>query len=188
MSKANDPLTTILQILHLVKEDDEKLQRILTFLQEEFYEEEEELLPEQYNKVVQEIAGNIDAGLVCYLNLDTLEIKECIREMLDDPEMYAEDYGLTPEEVESKHDQWEHCVEFEPLQSFESFKIMEQFVDNVKNVKLKYQLERALNNRRPFAHFKNLIDSSDYRQDWFDFKQKWLESYVNNLLLVELKK
>ena len=39
-------------------------------------------------------------------------------------------------------------------------------------------LERVLNNRNPFANFNHLIHSSDFRQDWFDFRQRQLEQYV----------
>ncbi len=53
------------------------------------------------------------------------------------------------------------------------------------NVKLQNKLSNALERRKPFANFKNLIDNSDYRHDWFDFKQSCLEEHVYETLQVE---
>jgi len=50
------------------------------------------------------------------------------------------------------------------------------------------RLANALNNRKPFANFKFIIDNSEYRQDWFDFKQRYLERYVKELLALELQR
>jgi hypothetical protein len=47
---------------------------------------------------------------------------------------------------------------------------------------MQQKLFDALNRRKPFANFKNLIDDSPYRQDWFSFKQKKLEEHVSRLL------
>ena len=45
-----------------------------------------------------------------------------------------------------------------------------------------------MNNRKPFANFKNIIDNSgEFRQQWFDFKQKQLEKYVKVLLEIKLR-
>jgi len=43
-----------------------------------------------------------------------------------------------------------------------------------------------LANRKPFANFKNIIDNSDYRQDWFDFKKWYLQNHVKELISLEL--
>ncbi len=65
---------------------------------------------------------------------------------------------------------------------------MEGFVDKIPNSKLQQKLINALNRKQPFANFKWLIDNSDYRQDWFDYRQTRFEQYVYDLLEYELNK
>lgn len=47
------------------------------------------------------------------------------------------------------------------------------------------KLFTALDRRKPFANFKYLIDYSDYRKDWFAFKQNQLMAYVYHQFLAE---
>ena len=193
---AQQLLNEILPILHSVKEDKEKLQKILNFLFEEIYEEPEENdpeIPEKYRELVHTVAENIDCGLVCFINPETLEVEEIPKGMLDG----FSDFSLDPEfgdehedEEEQKflHDEWETCITVEPRESSESFRIMERFVDEVNDKILKNKLINALNNRKPFANFKNIVESSDYREAWFAFKQQQLEILVWDELEYELEK
>jgi len=68
------------------------------------------------------------------------------------------------------------------LESLESFKIVERFVEQITDKKLKMELENVLANKKPFQNFKHSIDNSDYRQKWFDFKQRELEKIVEKKL------
>ncbi|HSO87309.1 MAG TPA: UPF0158 family protein [Draconibacterium sp.] len=193
---AQQLLNEILPILHSVKEDKEKLQKILDFLFEEIYEEPEENdpeIPEKYRELVHTVAENIDCGLVCFINPETLEVEEIPKGMLDgfsdfslDPEFGDEDED--EEEQKFLHDEWETCITVEPRESSESFRIMERFVDEVNDKILKNKLINALNNRKPFANFKNIVESSDYREAWFAFKQQQLEILVWDELEYELEK
>ncbi|MFO8001291.1 MAG: UPF0158 family protein [Marinilabilia sp.] len=176
----------ILAILRQVKDDKDKLQKILDFLEREIYEEPDDtvVIPEKYKDTVREIAENIDCGLVCYLNTDTLEVEDLPKD-LDDPEEYELMTGESYEEM-FKHDQWDNCIIVEPPESRESFKIMERFVDEVDDPRLRDRLIDALNRKRPFANFKNLVETSPFRQAWFDFKQQQLEELVWDELQVRL--
>lgn len=85
---AQQLLNEILPILHSVKEDKEKLQKILDFLLEEIYKEPEEQeieISEKYRELVHSVAENIDCGLVCFINPETLEVEDIPKSMLDDP-------------------------------------------------------------------------------------------------------
>jgi hypothetical protein len=185
-------LNEILPILFTVKEDPVKLQKILQFLLDEIYEEPEEEdeieVPEKYLKAVSEIADGIDAGFVCFLNMDTLEVEDVPKEMVIDPEDYELITGISPEEADLKYPTWENVLTFEPLQSNESFDIMRKFTERMADQKLQSKLIYALNNRKPFANFKFIIDNSQYRQEWFDFKKHCLEIHVKELLSMELDK
>lgn len=63
---------------------------------------------------------------------------------------------------------------------------MENFIEEIiADRHLKYKLQNALEKRKPFRNFKTIIDYSEYRQAWFDFKKKSLEEHVTNLLNAE---
>jgi hypothetical protein len=189
--KADKLLNEILFILREVKEDEKELQKILDFLQDQVIlpDEEEYIvqIPQKYNKVVKEIAGSIDAGMVCYLNPDTLEIDEFYHELLSNPDLYESNTGFSIDELNPKYTQWEKYITIEPLESNESFRIMEKFAEQVDNPRLRNQLVNALNNRKPFANFKRIIDNSEYRQDWFNFKDEQLQNYVRSMIEIEIQ-
>jgi hypothetical protein len=188
--KTQEILDKILRILSTIKEDQGKLQEILTFLENEFYESDgipQIELPEKYQNAIKDIAESIDSGLVCFLNLDTAETEDFPKEMLDNPEELEAMTGVSFESLNFKHTGWENCVSFDPLESFESFDIMRQFTDSLEDKWLKDKLINALNNKKPFAHFKAIIDNSDYRQNWVDFKKQFMGNYVKELLLLELE-
>jgi len=177
-------LNEILPILHSVKEDKQKLEKIHRFLRDEIYEEPPAFeIPDKYKKLVSEIAESIDAGLYCFVNTDTLEMEDIAEHMLsEDPEEFEMMTGELLEEMNFKYTHWENYITIEPLQSGESFKIMESFAEQINDNNFQQNLFKALNRKRPFANFKYLIDNSDFRQKWFDFKQARLEEYVYDLI------
>ncbi|MGJ7027558.1 UPF0158 family protein [Petrimonas sulfuriphila] len=193
----SNTLDQILAIIRSVMDDKQKLNRILEFLEEEILIEEEfkEIeIPEKFKPCITEIAGSIDAGLVCFFNPETLAIDAYPRDLLHEVDLFGDE----PEEVKKNLSElygwddvkvldWLIFIEFTPPDSHESFRIMEAFAERLKNAdKLKNKLIDALNNRKPFANFKNIIDNSDHRQDWFDFKVRWLENSVAAQLMEEL--
>lgn len=182
-------LDEILSILYTAKEDKEKLQKIHRFLLDEIYEEPEKTeIPEKYKPVVAEVADYLSAGQVCFINTDTLEMESVPDAAMNDPEEYEAMTGETVESLGLKHDRWENCLQIDPLESHESFKIMKGFASKVPDNNFQQKLVNALNCKKPFANFKYLIDNSDYRQDWFDYRKVWLEQYVYELLENELNK
>jgi len=189
--KSQELLDEILQIIRIVKDDQKSLTKILGFLQDEidlpdeYYEVQ---LPEKYNEAVVSIADSIDAGLVCFLNTDTLETDDLPQQLFTDPSEYEAITGMTPEDLQPKYTQWKNYITIEPLESGESFRIMEKFTAQLNNLKLRNQLIDVLKNRRPFANFKKIVESSFVRQDWFDFKAKYLQNYVKSIIEVELQK
>jgi hypothetical protein len=63
------------------------------------------------------------------------------------------------------------------MESRESFKVMENFADNIPDSDpLKGQIFQALNRRSPFRNFKDIVESSDYRDEWFEYRgRRFLE-------------
>ena len=188
--KTDKLLQEIMHIIHEVKDDEKELQRILDFLHEDMNnpleDEPEEQLPEKYNAVVKDVAGSIDAGFVCFLNTDTLEIDEFPRELLSNSYLYTMNTGVSLDELNLKYTQWENYITIEPLEGNESFRIMEKYAEQLDNARLRAQLVNVLYNPKPFANFKRIIDNSDYRQDWFDFKDNQLQDYVKTMIEINM--
>lgn len=187
--KNDDLLNQILPILHSVKDDEEKLQQILDFLLEVVYEEPDEVeivIPEKYRELVRKTAGAIDCGLICFINPATLEMEDVPKSLLEERFFTENDEEEEDDELDLQHTNWEKCISVDPPESHESFEIMENFVQEVDDKKLQKQLINALENRHPFANFKNTIDNSDYREKWFAFKLSKLEEYVWRDIELEL--
>ena len=106
--------------------------------------------------------------------------------MINHPYEFEALTGGTFEDWDLKHDDWKSCITIEPLESHESFQIMEQFANKMDDINFREQLINILNRKRPFANFKAIIENSHHRQNWFDFKTRRLENHVKELLLNEL--
>lgn len=73
---------------------------------------------------------------------------------------------------------WQNSyIRIQKMNSNQSFRVMEAFLENIKSESLREKLDNALRVSKPFRNFKYLIDNSDYRQNWFDFKFSSLKIY-----------
>ncbi|QXP61977.1 hypothetical protein H0I26_17585 [Olleya sp. HaHaR_3_96] len=129
---------------------------------------------------VKRIAEELDSGFDCYYNSksdDIIAIPSV--SLFSNEEDLKEAFQTQLETIEKHHTDF---IKFEVLQSFQSFKIMEQFVQLITDQLLKAELEQILTNKKPFQNFKYKIDHSEFRQDWFDFKRNALEKIVVNQL------
>lgn len=130
--------------------------------------------------IIKQIAQELDCGFDCYYNSKTDEIVAIPSfAQFSDEEDFKEAFSESLEKVEKHKTDF---IKFETLESYESFKIMELFVEQLYDQNLKSELENVLANKKPFQNFKHKIDHSDYRQNWFDFKQNELEKRVENEL------
>lgn len=133
--------------------------------------------------IIKEIAQELDCGNTCYYNTKTAEIIAIpnFSDMWDEDD-FKEAFESEFEKVEK---QKKDIIKLEGLESFESFKIMEQFVDQLPDVELRGELEYVLENKKPFQKFKYIVEGSDFRKDWFEFKQSALEKRVEQQLIAE---
>ena len=130
--------------------------------------------------IIKKIAQELDCGFDCYYNSKTNEIVTIPNfSHIADEDDFKEAFRADLEKVK-KHQA--DFMKIEVLQSFENFKIMELFVEQLPDKKLQSELENVLANKKPFQNFKHKIDLSDFRQNWFDFKQSELEKIVKNQL------
>ncbi|WP_310993162.1 UPF0158 family protein [Aequorivita marina] len=132
------------------------------------------------SNIIKEIAQELGCGNDCFYNPRTNELITIpnFEEILDEDE-FRESFGAELKKVtKNKAD----FIKIEVLESFQSFKIMEHFIVQIVDKQFQSELENILERKKPFQNFKNRIDNSDYRQNWFDFKQNELENIVETQL------
>jgi hypothetical protein len=168
---------------------------VVVYLKEKKYKEK---LPEKYQDIVRRIVEGISMNCVCYFNPDTLEMEDVSKDLLDEISFEDfeedddnEDDSEDEEDNDEKRDEespenesgltymkWDKCIKIEPLESHESYEIMEKFLNQLKPGKETDRLLQAISGRKPFANFNHQIHNSKYREDWFAFRQKELEKHV----------
>ena len=115
---------------------------------------------------IEEIADFLDCGLTCLYNKKSKELTT-ITEFDDYPD--------------SDELNWDDIIEFERMNSNDSFELMVDFVEQIDNNFLKEKLINVLNRSKPFKNFKIQIDNlGEYRQKWFDFKNRKYVDYVKS--------
>ena len=104
-----------------------------------------------------------DPEITHYLNLQTGEIVP----VFDTFEPGDEEYVDAEEMAESPH-----FLRIEPISSREGWRWMRDFTDQVSGSGLRERLDSALQRRRPFRHFKDvLLDAPEVRAAWFRYHE-----------------
>ncbi len=107
-----------------------------------------------------------------FVNTDTLEYKS----VLDMDDM--DDFGFWDEELEKIENTWKRFITIEKMSSREGFQIMEDFVDELRGGYFKENLIKILDRKSPFANFKAKVESSEFREQWFAFRDAAYVEYV----------
>jgi len=141
------------------------------------------IIPKKYEKLVPSIADSISAGLVCHLNMDTLEVEEYQANI--DIEEWED---VTGEKFTPKYMEWKRVLFFEPMDSPASFRIMEDFASQIDNETISNRLMDILSRKKPFAHFNDYIHNSDCKEAWFAYKKTAYENQVREIISNELNR
>ena len=134
---------------------------------------------------IKEIAEQLDCGFRCYWHKQNGELV-FVPDTMRYPDM---DIDAWSDEMEKLDNDIEEYREIENLESRDSFEIMAGFIETLSDAnKLKDRLAGTLSEKKPFSQFKFTIDrSGDFRQKWFDFKnrkmQEWVEKRFDEFLL-----
>jgi len=128
---------------------------------------------------IKEIAGDLEAGMKCYYNRLTGNIKTII----DFDSWIGADDELWEDDLNEIDEHFSDYFVFENMTSHDSFNLMADFVDLVVDSRIQTRLIKALNKSKPFRNFKHVIDNSgEYRQQWFDFKRsryiEWVQDQI----------
>ena len=129
------------------------------------------------NEQIKDIAGNLEAGMVCHINTKNMKFIY----LLDEIDMLSADMEYWQDDVDEVEENYDNYFTIEKMNSTEAYKIMEEFAESITDNNLYGKLTNALNRRKPFQNFKWIIDNSgEYRQHWFDFKTKYYISWVKD--------
>jgi hypothetical protein len=124
---------------------------------------------------IREIAEELDCGFRCFWNRQSNELL-FVPDLDKNPEMENEVYD---EDFEKLDNNFFDYNEIKPMESSDTFEMMEEFTELVDNSELKNKLATALARKKPFREFKFIIDNSGIdREKWFDFKNKKLKEWV----------
>ncbi len=128
---------------------------------------------------IKSIAEELDTGMKVYAHIETNNIKTII----DLDQHYDADTEAWEEDINEIEENFDKYFQFEGMDSRESYQVMEDFVETVKDEKLREKLELGLSLSKPFRNFKDIIDDEgEYRQRWFEFKNERYIDFVKEQL------
>lgn len=133
-------------------------------------------------EMIDEIAEMLDAGMVCFYHKITGEM-EYYPDEFRNPGFDEEVWADAINKVEENSDDY---LRFEGMSSFESFKVMENFIAGITHIPTHNKFIDAISRKKPFRHFSDLLlYYPELRQQWFVYKQECYTAYVTEQIGVE---
>lgn len=126
-------------------------------------------------EIIKEIAELIDCSNVVFLHRETGEI---LSYPAPDDSGYNEHDYLADEVMDIIDTDPDSYIKFTPLDSNESYQIMESFIENTKDPRLKTLLAASILAKKPFRSFRDALESEEMEDDWYDFKDLYLQMRV----------
>ena len=105
---------------------------------------------------IKSIAEDLDIGMKVYIHSENNEIKTII----DLDQHYDADTEAWEEDINEIEENFDKYFQFDRMDLRESFQIMEDFLETIRENDLKDKLESSLSGLKPFRNFKNLIDDN----------------------------
>lgn len=131
---------------------------------------------------LKEIAEELELGIgIPYVHKKTGEVK-CTLDP-DNSFLMEEEWE---EEFKEIQENIEDYIKIDPVPSYEGFKIMERFANGVESDEIRRRLFSALNQRKPFRRFKDvLIDYESLEKEYYAYKLDQYIEWVKDQLPVE---
>lgn len=125
-------------------------------------------------ETIKEIAEELDMGMKCFYHIPTGELESFPDELKGHAGM---DDELWEDTINKIDENFHEYIRFEGMESDESFGIMEDFVAEIADERIRQRFEDAIGYRKPFQNFKHLLLSyPDLREQWFAYKnQRFIE-------------
>jgi hypothetical protein len=133
---------------------------------------------------IKEIADQMDCSMRCYRNIKTnklLFFPDAL-DFDDDPDDFWK------EEIDELENHIDNYREIHKPESRESFKMMREFANSdLIGKKFQEKLLIVLELKKPFANFKISIDNSDFIEEWYSFKNIWMQKWIKDELESDLE-
>ena len=127
-------------------------------------------------ETLQEIAEQLDMGMKCFYHIQTSELEYFPDELKGHAGF---DEEVWEEAISKVEENFHEYIQFEGMESHESFRLMEDFVAEIADKKIRQRFEDAIGYRRPFQNFKQLLLSyPDLREQWFAYKDQRFIDFV----------
>ncbi len=124
---------------------------------------------------LKHLCEELDSGMICYIHKATNEVTALVN--FDDPYFDEELMELWEESYAPIRDNPDDYYRLQGMESGESYTIMEDFIRQLDNGPLKENLHQAINRRKPFRQFRNIVDHH-MRDEWFAFKENAYKEWV----------
>jgi len=128
---------------------------------------------------IREMSELILCGHLCFLNTITGDFDYHPAEM----DFFPDEDNPWQEVIDKIENNCGDYIRIEPMNSTQSFAVMESFADQLVS-ELRKKLLTTLNRPKPFRNFNYLIHESDFRQEWFDYRKKrnveWVREQISD--------
>jgi hypothetical protein len=126
-------------------------------------------------ETLKKIADELDIGMVCFYHKTTGEL-ESYPDENSNPGFDEEDWLEVMDKVSESREDY---MAFEPMDSHESFRVIENFIAQINDTPIHNKFIEAVSRKRPFANFKDMLHYyPELREQWFVFKNEAYIEYV----------
>jgi len=129
---------------------------------------------------IKEIAQDIDCGMKCFYHIASGDIVSYPDELKSHGGFDEEMWEDTIDKVENNYKEY---IAFEGIESHESFRLMETFINNIADEKTSVYFTESIRRKKPFQQFKFCLQEyADLQQQWYQFKNEQLIKWVDDQL------
>jgi hypothetical protein len=130
---------------------------------------------------IKEIAEQLESGMKCFYHLPTGDLEYYPDELAGHAGFDEEPWQESIDKVEENYAEY---VQFEAMDTHESFKMMETFINEIPEENIRQRFEDAISYRKPFQNFKQLLPNyPELRQQWFSFRDQqyidWVQQQID---------
>lgn len=126
---------------------------------------------------IKEIAELLDCGELCFFHEPTGTIEHYPDS--DNPYVELNEWQETLDKIDADHDNY---LRFLKMDTRQGFRMMEDFANSVTYENFRVRLFEQLSKPQPFSKFKLVIENSEHRQNWFNFKEQAYITWVREQL------
>src|ERR1043165_6790394 len=100
-------------------------------------------------EMTKEIVGELQMGMLCFYNVRTSELV-----CYPDSDKFSDDMDAWEEDMEKVERNEADYVQFDAMDSHESYRLMKRFVDEMPKGMVRERFAEVLEQRKPFMQFK----------------------------------